>query len=92
MSRYFHRKHVVVLVDNDEVGEAHAATVARSLHPVVASIKLLMLPGLLPKGDVSDWLADGGTRDELEYHAREAPPYVPTQEPGVVELRTESRP
>lgn len=84
-ARYFLRKHIIVLADNDQPGVEHAATVARSLHPSVASIKILMLPGLLDKGDVSDWLRDGGTRDELEYHAREAPLYVPPVEPEMVE-------
>jgi putative DNA primase/helicase len=77
----FHDRPVVILPDNDQPGEAHAAAVARSLTGVAASVKVLRLPGLLLKGDVSDWLADGGTRDELEYHAREAPIYVPPPAP-----------
>ena len=44
---------------------------------VAASVKILELPGLQPKGDVSDWLDAGGTRDELERLAHEAPTWVP---------------
>ena len=35
-------------------------------------MKVLLLPGLPEKGDVSDWLDDGGTIAELERLAREA--------------------
>jgi putative DNA primase/helicase len=92
MQRYFLRKHVVVLADNDAVGEAHAATVARSLYPVAASIKLLLLPNLPPKGDVTDWLDAGGTVEGLEYHAREAPPYVPPAAPPLGEVPPDDPP
>jgi hypothetical protein len=56
---------VVILPDNDQPGEAHARDVARGLLPVAKAVKILRLPGLPPKGDVSDWLAAGGTRDKL---------------------------
>ncbi len=57
---------VVILPDNDEPGRQHAQAVAASLLGKARSIKILELPGLPPKGDVSDWLAAGGTRQELE--------------------------
>jgi putative DNA primase/helicase len=37
------------------------------------------LPGLPPKGDVSDWLDTGGTRSELERLAAEAPDFRPAK-------------
>jgi len=49
-------KRVVILPDNDEPGEPHALQVARSLLPVAAAVKIVRLPGLPPKGDVSNWL------------------------------------
>jgi putative DNA primase/helicase len=69
----FRGKHCVVLQDNDQAGRDHAATVARLLIGAAASVKVLLLPGLPEKGDVSDWLDAGGTVDELERLAREAP-------------------
>src|SRR5262249_42887939 len=36
-----------------------------SLLPVAASVRILELPGLPPKGDVTDWKACGGTREQL---------------------------
>src|SRR5262249_39794834 len=57
---------VVILPDNDEAGCGHAKQVAESLTGKVASVKVLELPSLPAKGDVSDWLAAGGTREQLE--------------------------
>ena len=58
-------RHVVILPDNDAEGRAHAARVARELRGTAASAWTLHLPGLAKGGDVSDWLAAGGTREEL---------------------------
>ena len=69
--------HVVILPDNDEQGHKHAQQVARALHGVAASVKVLELPGLEPKGDVSDWLQAGGSREELDRLAEEAPEWTP---------------
>ncbi|MCH8843551.1 MAG: DUF3987 domain-containing protein [SAR324 cluster bacterium] len=57
---------VVILPDNDGAGEKHAAQVANALCGEAESVKVIKLPGLPHKGDVFDWIADGGTREELE--------------------------
>lgn len=64
---------VCVLPDNDEPGAAHAREVARTLTGVATSVKLLELPGLPAGGDVSDWLAAGGSAAELSKRAAVAP-------------------
>jgi hypothetical protein len=64
---------VVILPDNDAAGRNHALQVARSLYGVAASVRVVHLPDLPPKGDVSDWLAAGGTREQLEKLAAAAP-------------------
>lgn len=46
-------------------GHDHAAQVALSLKGVASSIRILMLPDLPPKGDVSDWIEAGGTAERL---------------------------
>ena len=51
---------VVILPDNDEPGRKHARQVATALSGIAASVKILELPGLPEKGDVSDWFAAGG--------------------------------
>jgi len=64
-AEHFRGADVVILPDNDAAGEAHARQVAASLRPVAARVRLLRPPGLGPKEDVSDWIARGGTAEEL---------------------------
>lgn len=72
-NEYFRGRIVVILVDKDEPGRAHAADVARNLLGIAASVKIVELPGLSAKGaDVSDWLDNGGTADELRQIAEQA--------------------
>jgi putative DNA primase/helicase len=58
-------KRVVILPDNDEAGEQHAVRVAHSLLPVATAVKIVRLPELAQKDDVSDWLDAGHTKEEL---------------------------
>lgn len=58
-------RHVVVLPDNDDAGRKHAADVTAKLRSVAASVRVVELPGLPPRGDASDWLAAGGTAAKL---------------------------
>lgn len=64
-SEYLRGAKCVILPDNDDPGRKHAQQVARSLYGKAASVKVLELPELAEKGDVSDWLTAGGTKDEL---------------------------
>lgn len=58
-------RKVCILPDNDEPGRKHAAAVKKALMGVAESVKVLALPGLPEKGDLRDWIAAGGTADEL---------------------------
>jgi hypothetical protein len=69
--------HVAILQDNDEEGHKHAEKVARKLYGEAASVKVVVLPGLLEKGDVSDWLDAGNSVDELLRIVDEAPQWEP---------------
>jgi Protein of unknown function (DUF3987) len=68
-------RHVVILPDNDEPGRRHAEQVAEALVPVAATVKIVELPGLPSKGDVSDWLAKGGTPKALRALVAAVPAY-----------------
>ena len=59
---------LVILPDNDGPGKAMAATVKAA----VDGSAIVELPGLPSKGDVSDWIAAGGTADALLVMADEA--------------------
>ena len=72
-ARWFDGRHVMLLPDNDDPGRRHVQAVARKLASAAASIKILALPGLPDKGDVSDWLASGGTAQKLQELAAAAP-------------------
>jgi putative DNA primase/helicase len=78
-AKFLANRHVVVLPDNDDPGRQHAAKIAKSLDGIAASIKVVELPGLPDKGDVSDWLAAGGTADTLRELVEAAPEWTPTQ-------------
>ncbi|MDD2870342.1 AAA family ATPase [Neomegalonema sp.] len=78
---HFVGAEVVVIPDADQPGRAHADKVCGSLAPVAARVRLLDLgkavAGFPEKGDVSDWLAGGGTREALEALAEAAPAWEP---------------
>jgi 5S rRNA maturation endonuclease (ribonuclease M5) len=73
-------RDVVILPDNDEAGKRHATQVAKSLNGIAASIKVVELPELSEHGDVSDWLAAGGTVEQLAVMVDEAEPFSPQGE------------
>lgn len=69
--------HVIILSDNDDIGKAHGETIARHLHGIATSVRLVDLPDLPPKGDVSDWLVQGNTTKDLLRICTETPLYEP---------------
>jgi len=50
---------LIVVPDHDPAGERHGWAVVEAVLPWAASVRLLRLPGLPPRGDVSDWLDTG---------------------------------
>jgi hypothetical protein len=63
---FFAGKSVVIFPDNDEIGRRHAEAVAQSTYPYAAGVKMIQLPGLQEKGDVSDFLQTHTAADLLE--------------------------
>jgi hypothetical protein len=80
----FAGKSVAVLPDADEAGRAHAQTIAGAARRHgAASVKVLELAGLPPKGDVSDWLNAGHAAEELRALIAQAPEWEAREpEPG----------
>lgn len=72
---------VVILPDNDEPGRKHARDVATRLHGIASEVRIVELPDLPPKGDVSDWLLAGGTVAQLEARVKGTPPWTPEERP-----------
>jgi putative DNA primase/helicase len=59
-------RDVFILEDNDDAGREKSHVAATALHGHAASIRIVSLPGLPEKGDVSDWLnADAANAGKL---------------------------
>ena len=85
-------EHVVILPDNDDPGRAHADMIAASCHAAGLKVKVVTLPDLPLKGDVSDWLDAGHTKDELIALVKATPLYVPTAASAKYAKATDSEP
>ena len=59
-------KEVVILPDNDHAGRQHAEQVASTLYAKASSVKVIHLPGLPEKGDVSDFISTHGPKGAAE--------------------------
>jgi len=66
---------VVVLPDNDEPGRRYAVQAGTALTACGITVRVLELPGVPEKGDVSDWLEAGGTADALRGLIAQAPTF-----------------
>jgi putative DNA primase/helicase len=93
---YLAGRHVVILPDHDQAGQKYATSVATSLAPVAASVRIVQLqdhwPALPEAGDVSDWLdadPDHGIK-QLHAFADGAADFLPPEDrsPSVAPTRT----
>jgi hypothetical protein len=78
-NEYLRDRDCVLLPDNDDDGRKHMQVVAASLSGVARSIKIVELPGLPAKGDVSDWLAIHPTLNDLLALVERTPKYKTQQ-------------
>jgi hypothetical protein len=74
---------VVILPDNDAAGRAHAEHVANNLAPIASAVRVLYLPDLPDKGDISDWMPHHSP-EEFEALVEQTPPW--TAQPPPAEL------
>jgi hypothetical protein len=75
-SAFLRGADLIILPDNDEAGRKHCDIVGASLQGIAASVRVLELPGLGPKGDVKDWATAGGTVEQFhDLIGREAKPW-----------------
>jgi len=79
---WFEGRHIMILPHNDDAGRAHARDVAIKLKDHAASIKIIDLPGLREKEDVSDWLSAGGTVEQLKKFADAASYWDESEDAG----------
>jgi len=59
------RKLIAIIPDNDEAGKKHAKQIEESLINVGVKPKIIELPNLPEKADVTDWFNNDGTKEKL---------------------------
>jgi hypothetical protein len=77
IARHLSGRDVVIPADNDRGGRDHAQCKAAIAHPVAQSVKIVEFPELPEKGDVSDWIAQGHTSEELRARVDATPLWSP---------------
>lgn len=83
---------VVLLPDNDAAGRTHAAQVAATLTGVAHTWRIIDLPHLPARGDVTDWLSNGGTPDILRDLIKTTKPFIIPASPEPVALEVIDKP
>lgn len=76
-SQYLKNREVIIVPDNDVIGQRHASQVADSLLPHAKSVRIVNLPGLERKQDIYDWLELGNTTQDLEHLWQSKEPLQP---------------
>jgi hypothetical protein len=92
LSEHFRGARVRIIPANDKTGRIHCRVVGAALQGIAASIDVLELPDLPEKGDVSDWLAIGGTADKLNKMAGRPWTEWVAEQPAGVETFSATRP
>lgn len=67
-------RHLIIIADADEPGREHARTIVLWALSVASSVRVLELYNDDSKRDVSDWIDDGHTADELAQIAASVEP------------------
>lgn len=91
--------NVVILPDNDKPGREHGAKVFQTLQRIAASVKIVnlweLMPDLMEKGDVSDFIAAGGNIADVIAKAESTPieQHSPIEQPAPISAQvTENAP
>jgi hypothetical protein len=79
-STFLKNADVVLIPDADDAGFRHVHAVGATLSGIAERARVLMLPGLPPKGDVVDWIKAGGTREQFDALVADAPLWMPPPE------------
>jgi len=78
-NEFFSGRGVAIFPHNDEAGRNHAKSVGEALQSIAGSVTIVELPDVPPDGgDVSDWLSQGHTKEELLTLVEDTPDWIPT--------------
>ena len=78
-NEYFKNKRVAIISDNDGPGIRHVQIVAKNLKGIAESVKVVALPDLSEKEDVSDWIAQDGTKEILIELIKQTSEWIPEE-------------
>ncbi|MFA4918332.1 MAG: AAA family ATPase [Thermodesulfovibrionales bacterium] len=78
-NQYFQSKKIAIIPDNDKPGRDHAVSIAKNFKGIAESIKIVELPGLQDKGDVTDWINQGHKKEELIELIKQSPEWTEEQ-------------
>ncbi|MBX6754519.1 MAG: hypothetical protein IRY86_09825 [Thermorudis peleae] len=79
--------------DNDDAGRAHMARIAARLAALgCADLRWLEWPDAPPRGDAADFVARGGTADDVRRLMEAAPPWTPGEAPASTGERQRAAP
>ena len=79
-AKYFEGLDVTIFQDNDAEGNKLAHSVAKSLTGVAKRIKIVTT-STKPHGDITDWIEEGHTKEELLQLCKDTPELLPTGDP-----------
>lgn len=75
-NKYFQDRDVIIIADKDDIGYDHAEIVSKEIYRSVKSVKIVQLD----VKDVSVYIEEGNTLDDLLYLCRDVPEIVYTDE------------
>ena len=70
-------RHVLIHEDNDQPGRDKAAALASGLLGIAATIRMVRYPDAGEQGDVTDWISQGHTTEDLLARSAAAPAFDP---------------
>lgn len=76
-NEYFKGKRVAIIPDNDKPGLDHALQIVKNLRGIGESVRLVELPDLPEKGDITDWITQGGNKEKLVELIKSTPEWIP---------------
>jgi hypothetical protein len=71
---------VVLVPDHDDAGWKHINSVGESLTGIAKRVRVVVLPDLRPKGDIINWVATGGTREQFDALVAKAADWTPREQ------------
>lgn len=85
--KYFKGARIIILPDNDEAGEKYKNAIVKNLHSVAHEIRVIYLPGLPEKGDITDWMQSGNTKEQLIELVKKTEKYQKSEEEKTEKLQ-----